>query len=203
MQSIITTIDLPIKKTYFRGIVIPSITCRNSHKAQTQACSKYQRQMYNLKCESISSPVTYSKPLRASSTLRAASPSLNPPFETHKRFPSANSNLSSLSSQIHGQWCGKWTHASESGHRYLSQTAVYGIKLAQLKVYQKYNQKKNYSQFSKCARYTDESLGLLPCWWCWWPRCSCCPPNIWSKKPNCALASANSERNARSSCILN
>ena len=65
----------------------------------------------------------HNKPLRASSIFRAASPSLKPPLDAQRRVPSPISNLSSCLSQIQGQWCGKWTHASESGHRYLSQTA--------------------------------------------------------------------------------
>lgn len=59
----------------------------------------------------------YSTPLRASSTFRAASPSLKPPLDRQMRLPSPSSNLSSWESQAQGQWWGKWTQASVSGQR--------------------------------------------------------------------------------------
>ena len=65
----------------------------------------------------------HSNPFLASSTLRADSPALNPPLDTQILLPSPSSNLSSCESQLQGQWCGKWTQASVSGHRYLSQLA--------------------------------------------------------------------------------
>ena len=74
-----------------------------------------------LLCHSIS----YNRPFRASSTLRAASPALYPPFDMHMRFPSASSNLSSWASHAQGQWWGKCTQARVSGQRYLSQMAVF------------------------------------------------------------------------------
>lgn len=64
-----------------------------------------------------SSTPAHSSPFLASSTFLAASPALNPPFETQMRCPSANSNLSSWLGHAQGQWCGKCTHASVSGQR--------------------------------------------------------------------------------------
>lgn len=66
----------------------------------------------------------YRRPFRASSIFRAASPALYPPFETQTALPSPNSIFSSTSGCGHGQWCGKWTQARVSGHRYLEQRAV-------------------------------------------------------------------------------
>ena len=72
----------------------------------------------NFRCRLVSRSmhaVVYSSPLRASSTFLAASPALNPPFDTQIRCPSASSNLSSCEGHAQGQWCGKWTHAREGG----------------------------------------------------------------------------------------
>lgn len=59
----------------------------------------------------------YSNPLRASSIFLAASPTLYPPFDTQIALPSPSSTLSSTAGKGHGQWCGKWTHASVPGHK--------------------------------------------------------------------------------------
>jgi hypothetical protein len=68
-----------------------------------------------------------SSPFLASSIFLSVSPSLYPPLLAHTATPSPSSTLSSVLPHAQGQWCGKCTHDSVPGQRYLSQCAVLAL----------------------------------------------------------------------------